>query len=48
MGDARIKFNLYPWFDRNDLSHVLLIIGVSIYFVGVKKLSYVLLPKCKI
>jgi hypothetical protein len=34
-----MKINLHPWFDRNDLSHVLLIIGVSIYFVGVKKLS---------
>jgi hypothetical protein len=34
-----MKINLHPWFDRNDLSHVLLLIGVSIYFVGVKKLS---------
>jgi hypothetical protein len=34
-----MKINLHPWFDRNDLSHVLLLIGVSIYFVGIKKLS---------
>jgi hypothetical protein len=34
-----MKINLHPWFDRNDFSHVLLMIGVSIYFVGIKKLS---------
>lgn len=36
-----LKINLHPWFDRNDLSHVLLIIGVSIYFVGVRRLYVV-------
>lgn len=34
-----LKINLNPWFDRNDLSHLLLLIGVVIYFVGVIKLS---------
>jgi hypothetical protein len=31
-----IKFNLYPWFDRNDLSHLLLIIGLFFYYKGIK------------
>lgn len=31
-----IKFNLYPWFDRNDLSHLLLLIGLFFYYKGIK------------
>lgn len=37
------KINLHPWFDKNDLSHILMIIGISFFYVGVKK-SIVKLP----
>ncbi|WP_070136925.1 DUF6962 family protein [Crocinitomix algicola] len=32
-----MKINLHPWFDKNDLSHVLMVIGISFFYVGVKK-----------
>lgn len=31
-----LKINIHQWFDRNDASHVLLIIGLILYFLGVK------------
>lgn len=34
-----LKLNLDRWFDRNDLSHVLLLFGLIIYYVGLKKLT---------
>lgn len=33
-----LKINLHPWFDKNDLSHVLLTAGIIYFFIGVKKL----------
>lgn len=30
------KINIHPWFDRNDASHLLLIIGAIFYYQGVK------------
>ena len=38
-GIQALKINLHPWFDRNDLSHVLLLFGLIIYYVGLKKLT---------
>lgn len=38
-----LKINLHPWFDKNDLSHVLMFTGISFFFVGVKKV----IPKLK-
>ena len=32
------KINLHPWFSKNDFSHLLMIFGIVIFFVGVKKL----------
>ena len=34
-----LKINLNQWFDKNDLSHVLLTIGIVYFFLGVKRLS---------
>jgi hypothetical protein len=31
------KINLHPWFEKNDLSHVLLTIGLIYYYIGIKK-----------
>lgn len=31
------KINLHPWFDKNDASHLILIIGISFYFITLKK-----------
>lgn len=33
-----MKINLHQWFDKNDLSHVLLTIGITYFFIGVRKL----------
>lgn len=33
-----MKINLHPWFDKNDLSHVLMIAGISYFYFGIKKL----------
>ena len=30
------KINIHQWFDRNDFSHVLLIVGIIVYYQGVK------------
>ena len=34
-----MKINIAPWFDRNDLSHILLIIGMFCYFITIKNYS---------
>jgi hypothetical protein len=31
-----LKINLHPWFDRNDVSHVLLIVSLIMYYRGIK------------
>jgi hypothetical protein len=31
------KINLHQWFDRNDFSHVLLLLSLLLYFNGIKK-----------
>lgn len=36
-GIQALKINFHPWFDRNDLSHVLLLLGVIIYYNGLIK-----------
>ncbi|UKN02463.1 hypothetical protein K6119_02870 [Paracrocinitomix mangrovi] len=33
-----LKINLHPWFDKNDLSHVLMMAGITYFYIGVKKL----------
>lgn len=33
-----LKINLHPWFDKNDLSHVLLGLGIIYFFLGIKRL----------
>lgn len=33
-----MKINLHPWFDKNDLSHVLLTFGIIYFYLGVKRL----------
>lgn len=32
-----MKINFHQWFDRNDASHILLLITISLYFLGVKQ-----------
>jgi hypothetical protein len=34
-----LKINIHPWFDRNDLSHVLLLSSILIYYRGLKKIE---------
>lgn len=31
-----LKINLHPWFDKNDFSHLLLIVSLFFYYQGVK------------
>ncbi|MFT5824131.1 MAG: hypothetical protein ACI8ZM_005397 [Crocinitomix sp.] len=31
------KINLHQWFDKNDLSHVLMMIGIYYFYLGTKK-----------
>jgi Family of unknown function (DUF6962) len=33
-----LKINLHPWFDKNDLSHVLITLGIVYFYVGAKRL----------
>ncbi|MEO9533346.1 MAG: hypothetical protein ABJG68_10435 [Crocinitomicaceae bacterium] len=33
-----MKINLHPWFDKNDLSHVLLAAGIIYFFIGCKNI----------
>jgi hypothetical protein len=32
-----LKINLHPWFDKNDLSHILMVIGIIYFYLGVKR-----------
>lgn len=34
-----LKINLHQWFDKNDLSHVLLTAGIIYFYVGIVKIS---------
>lgn len=34
-----LKINLHPWFDKNDLSHVLLTAGIIYFYIGIVKIS---------
>lgn len=34
-----MKINLHPWFDKNDLSHVLLGAGITYFFIGIRKIT---------
>lgn len=31
-----LKINIHPWFDRNDLSHILMIANITLYFLAVR------------
>ena len=33
---SSLKINLHQWFDKNDLSHVALLIGVIFYYLGIR------------
>jgi hypothetical protein len=35
-----LKLNIHPWFDRNDLSHLLLLIGLFFYYKGIKSTQH--------
>ncbi len=32
-----LKINLHPWFDKNDFSHILMMLGIIYFYIGVKK-----------
>ncbi len=32
-----LKINLHQWFDKNDLSHILMMVGICYFYVGVKR-----------
>ena len=32
-----LKINIRPWFDRNDFSHVLLILSIILYYMAIKR-----------
>ena len=34
-----MKINLHPWFDKNDVSHILLSVGNVFFYVGICKVS---------
>jgi hypothetical protein len=34
-----LKINFYPWFDRNDVSHLLMLIALVLYYRGVRSYS---------
>lgn len=34
-----LNINLYPWFDKNDVSHVFVFIGTIFYYLGVKSVA---------
>lgn len=34
-----LKINLHPWFDKNDLSHLLMTIGIIFFYSAIKKVS---------
>ena len=34
-----MKINLHQWFDKNDLSHILQLIGIIYFYIGIKKIA---------
>ncbi len=34
-----MKINIHPWFDKNDISHILMTVGILYFYLGIKKLS---------
>lgn len=38
----KFKINIHPWFDKNDLSHILLISGCLLYFMTIRSYSHTL------
>jgi len=34
-----LEVNLFRWFDRNDLSHLILAVGISFFYLGILQLS---------
>lgn len=32
-----LKINLHPWFDKNDFSHILMMIAITYFYIGAKK-----------
>ena len=36
-----LKINIHPWFDRNDLAHVLLMIGFSCFYLALVRINRV-------
>lgn len=34
-----LKINLHQWFDKNDLSHILMIAGIIYFYIGISKVS---------
>jgi hypothetical protein len=35
-----LKINLHQWFDKNDLSHILMMVGIYYFYIGVKKVVH--------
>ena len=35
-----LKINPVQWFDKNDLSHFIIIFGITFFYIGLKKLNY--------
>ena len=36
------KINLHPWFDKNDLSHVFMTIGIIYFYIGTVKTNHLI------
>tara|TARA_B100000767_G_C19764989_1_gene537081 strand:+ start:716 stop:1438 length:723 start_codon:yes stop_codon:yes gene_type:complete len=34
-----MKINLFQWFDKGDLSHVFMTVGIGLYYVGLQKIN---------
>lgn len=34
-----LKINVHQWFDKNDMSHILIMIGITYLYLGVKKIA---------
>ena len=34
-----MKINPAPWFDKNDVSHLVLFFGLILYYTGVKRVA---------
>jgi len=33
------KISIYPWFDKNDISHIFILFGLIFYYLGVKSVA---------